>query len=233
MDTESNVLVPPTDLPPPMEELPPLPFEDLERFPSFWTRVGEMFRLLFNDPLGAFERVPRREGLGGPWRFTLLLALPALLLGALIMSLLGFVAVLGALGRDLERGPWMAFLPIGLLAVLALIPLIMFVGMVVVGAMNHFFLWMFGGTHEGLPVEQTIRATGYAHAFIQLAGWVPYLGPLIQVAALVGVGMGLARMHRTDTWRGICAALMPVVVACACAVMALIAMLLLLVRKGV
>jgi len=35
---------------------------------------------------------------------------------------------------------------------------------------------------------------------------------------MVAIGMGLARMHKTDTWRGICAVLTPLVLICCCMV---------------
>ena len=47
--------------------------------------------------------------------------------------------------------------------------------------------------------------------FLQLAGLVPFLGFFLQIACLAVLGMGLARMHRTATWRGVCAALTPLV----------------------
>jgi hypothetical protein len=212
--------------------LPPVPFEDTEQFPSFWTRVGEMFKLLFTDPLGLFDRVPQGAGFGAPWRFTLLLSVPALALVGLIFAVFGLAAFAGTLEKHSEATPFLAFIPLVFFLVLALIPLFMFIGMVVSGALNHLFLWMWGGTKSGVPLEHTIRATGYANAFIQLGGWIPYLGILVQLAGLVWVGMGLARMHRTDTWRGICAALTPVFLICACAIIAVLALPMILLGKA-
>lgn len=228
--------VPPAEILPAFEPgppaLPPPPFEDQERFPSFWTRVGEMFKLLFSEPLGLFDRVPQGGGFGSPWRFTLLLSIPALALVGLIFAVFGLVAVAGALEKHSEAAPFLAFIPLIFFLVLALIPLFMFVGMVVGGALNHLFLWMWGGTKAGVPLEHTIRATGYANAFIQLGGWIPYLGVLVQLAGLVWVGMGLAKMHRTDTWRGICAALTPIFLICACVILAVLALPLILLGKA-
>jgi hypothetical protein len=216
----------------PAPALPLVPFEDLEGIPSFWTRVGEMFRLLFSDPLGLFDRVPQGNGFGAPWRFTLLLSVPALALVGLIFAVFGFAAMIGALEKHSEVAPFLAFLPLGFLVVLALIPLFMFVGMVVGGALNHLFLWVWGGTKAGVSLEQTVRATGYANAFIQLGGWIPYLGILVQLAGLIWLGLGLAKLHRTDNWRGICAALTPIFLICCCAVLALMAIPALILGKA-
>lgn len=235
MDTEPFPTTPPETLQPfdpGPPTLRPLPFEDLEQFPSFWTRVGEMFKLVFTDPMSLFDRVPQGDGFGGPWRFTMLLSVPALALVGLIFAVFGLAAFAGALEKHNEAAPFLAFIPLIFMVVLALIPLFMFVGMVVGGALNHLFLWMWGGTKAKVPLEHTIRATGYANAFIQLGGWVPYLGILVQLAGLIWLGMGLARMHRTDTWRGICAALTPIFLLCGCVVIAILALPLILLGKA-
>jgi hypothetical protein len=79
---------------------------------------------------------------------------------------------------------------------------------------------MWGGLRPGVGLNQTVRAYGYASAFIQIGGMIPYLGILIQLAGMIAMGMGLARMHKTDTWRGICAMLTPFILLCCCGVIA-------------
>ena len=198
-----------------------LPWEDRENFPAFWSRVGGMFQLLFKDPIAFFEHVPSGAGFSRPWTFILLCAVPIFLIMGLIFMFFG-MAFLAGLAQ--ERGAdkaILAFLPFILLAILALMPLFMFLAMLINGSLHHLFLWMWGGTKAGVSVEQTIRATGYANAFLQIGGLIPYLGILIQLAGLVVLGMGLARMHRTDTWRGVCAVLTPLFLICCCLVVAM------------
>lgn len=202
------------------EPRPLIPFED-PAIPGFWARVGAMFQLLFNDPFAFFDRAPRGEGLGAPWRFLLLLSVPALLLAGLVVAVLGFVAAIGALADKRLEAPFLALLPVLLFALLALVPLFLFIGMVVGGAINHACLWLWGGTRNGPGLGQTIRAAAYAHAFIQLGAWIPYLGLVVQLLGMVWLGMGLARLHRTDTWRGICAVFTPILLCCACLLAAL------------
>jgi hypothetical protein len=189
----------------------PVPFEDREAFPGFWARVSGMFQLVFRNPMELFERVPLTEGLGAPWRFLLLLSVPAFLLVALVFFAAGLGIVLAALeeaGRT-ESRVLAAAMPFIFGAILLLMPVFSFLGMVVGGALNHFFLWLWGGLRPGVPTAQSIRAYGYAAAFIQLSGFIPILGLFIQIAGMVVIGMGMARMHRTATWRGVCAALTP------------------------
>lgn len=203
------------------EPRPPLiPFED-PAIEGFWARVGAMFQLLFSDPFEFFERAPRGEGLGAPWRFLLLLSVPALLIVGLILGVFGFLAVLGAVIERKPEASILALVPVVFFAVLALIPLFLFVGMLVGGSINHFCLWLWGGTRNGVGLEQTIRAAGYAHAFIQLGAWIPYLGLVVQLLGMVWLGIGLARLHRTETWRGMGAVFTPLLLLCVCAIVAL------------
>ncbi len=202
----------------------PVPFEDLEALPGFWERVGAMFRLVFSHPLELFDRVPVSDGLGAPWRFLLLLSIPVFLIVAMIFFVFGIGMMMAAL-EQAGKGDGRAFaaaMPIIFGVLLLLLPLFTFLGMIIGGAFNHFFLWMWGGLKPGLGTRQSIRAYGYASAFIQIGSLIPWLGFLIQMAGMVMIGIGMARMHRTDTWRGICAVLTPVFLLCCCGILAAI-----------
>ena len=219
--------IPPPILDPPPASasiLRPVPFEDHEALPGFWSRVGGMFRMVFSNPMELFDRVPVTEGLGAPWRFLLLLSIPIFLIMALVFFLLGMGLMFAALEQVGKGGSraLAAAMPLIFGVILLLMPLFTFLGMVIGGAFNHFFLWMWGGLKPGLGTSQSIRAYGYASAFIQIGGLIPYLGILVQLAGLVVIGMGLARMHKTATWRGICAVLTPVFLLCCCGLAAAI-----------
>ena len=214
--------LPPTSEPPQTMApvLRPIPFEDLEAFPDFWSRVGGMFKMVFNNPMELFDRVPVTEGLGAPWRFLLLLSIPVFLIVALLFFFVGMGIMLAALEQSGQGDSKAiaAIMPIIFGVILLLMPLFAFLGMVIGGAFNHVFLWMWGGLRPGVGADQSIRAYGYAHAFLQLGGFIPIVGPLIQIAGMIVIGMGLARMHKTDTWRGVCAVLTPLFLVCCCLV---------------
>lgn len=230
---------PPSMMPPPLPpagfpaepmggtpDLRPIPFEDLETTPEFWPRVGGMFRLVFSNPMELFDRVPLTDGLGAPWRFLLLLSIPVFLIVAMVFFFLGMGVMMAALeqtGRGGGGKTLAAVMPLVFGAILLLLPLFSFLGMVIGGALNHFFLWMWGGLRPGVGVSQSIRAYAYASAFLQIAALIPYLGVLLQMAGMVVIGIGLARMHRTDTWRGVCAVLTPIFLLCCCGILAAIA----------
>lgn len=205
--------------------LRPIPFEDLDALPGFWSRVGAMFRLVFTNPMELFDRVPATEGLGAPWRFLMLMSVPVFLIMALLFFFVGMGIMLAALEQT-GKGDGKAvaaIMPVIFGAILLLMPLFAFLGMIIGGALNHFFLWMWGGLKPGVGTGQSIRAYGYASAFIQVGALIPYLGFLVQIAGMVVIGMGLARMHKTDTWRGVCAVLTPLILLCCCGLLAILA----------
>jgi len=211
---------PPFEFPQPSPLLGPVPFEDMEAFDGFWSRVGGMFRMVFSNPMELFDRVPVTEGFAAPWRFLLLMSIPVFLIMAAVFFFVGMGVMLAALEQS-GKGDGkaiVAIMPVIFGVILLLMPLFSFLGMIIGGALNHFFLWMWGGLKPGVGADQSIRAYGYASAFIQIGGLIPYLGFLVQIAGLVVIGMGLARMHKTDTWRGICAVLTPLFLICCCLV---------------
>lgn len=198
--------------------LRPVPFEDLAAIPGFWARVWAMFGLVFTRPLELLERVPATESLSAPWRFNMLLVLPYLLFMGLIFALVfGMAGIAGA--KDPNMPP-------GLLAGIVggeffLIALFMTAGMFIWGALIHASLWIWGATREGRGLVQTLRTIGYGSAFLNLLLIVPCLGPLAALVGWVFLSIGLARVHRTETWRSVCAVLVTPFVLC-CGLYALI-----------
>jgi len=204
---------------PPGPVLRPVPFEDIEAHPTFWSRVGGMFQLVFSHPMELFDRVPITEGFGAPWRFLMLLSIPVFLIMALVFFFLGMGIMLAALDQSGKDGKTLAaVMPIIFGTILVLMPLFSFLGMLIGGMLSHFFLWLWGGLRPGVGMSQTVRAYGYTSAFIQIGGLIPYLNILIQIGGMIVMGMGLARMHKTDAWRGICAVLTPFILLCCCLV---------------
>jgi hypothetical protein len=205
--------------------LSPLPFEDLAAEPRFWPRVWAMFSLLFRSPRAFFLRVPATTGFSAPWRFQLLLLVPYLLLSlAMMLLFMGFVPLLSK-GDPSAPPSWLLHAIFGGMsaALLVLTPLMAFLGMVVGGAILHGLLWLWGGVRPGAGLPATIRATGYASAFLALASAIPMVGAFAALGAPVLLGYGLARIHRCDTWRGICACYTPLLLCC-CSYAALFAL---------
>ena len=198
------------------EALRPVPFEDLEAEPRFWHRVWAMFTALFRNPQGLAERVPLTTGFSAPWRFQIVLTIPIFLLFLALSAVFSLVVlVIGLLGEGRDAGQFTTWL-FGLapLVYLLLLPLLQFVNMFVIGGLSHGCLWLWGGLKHGQGAAATIRLTGYFLGFFLLVGFIPIIGSLAALAGPAFLGMGLARIHRTDTWRGICAAYTPLLAAC-------------------
>lgn len=197
----------------PCNPAPPLPFEDRQHSPSFWNRTGQTLRLGFTDPLAFYDRIPHSDSLTAPWRFQLLLSIPLyffILLYAAIFAMAGAAASLTA-NRG-EAIPFAIATGCSFLALLA-IPLFQGAAMVILGTIVHGFLWLWRGTGAGVPLRQTIRATGYTQAFLNLLCLFPPVAFFALLAAPILLGIGLARIHRTQTWRGICAMVTKVILA--------------------
>ncbi len=203
---QAPVLEPPTDF----SHLPVIPWEDPETYPGLWKRIGAMFSLLFSNPMELADRILLTDGLAPAWRFNLLMAVPYLAFMGVMFIFIGSITAFMPSDPNMPKG-FMAGVFGG---EFILIVTLLAVGMFLYGAILHAALWMWGGTREGLGLGQTVRACGYIWGFVNLGMLVPCLNLFVMLGGLVYLGMGLARIHRTDTWRGICAVLTPVFLCC-------------------
>ena len=170
-----------------------------------------MFSALFRAPMELAERVPVTRGFSAPWRFQLVLSIPLFLLMLVIVGIFGVLMTVVSLQATRhgagEPPAWLfALMP---LVYLVILPLMQFLNMFIIGALSHGSLWLWGGLKESRGLHASIRLTGYFLAFFMLVGFIPLIGSLAALAGPAFLGMGLARIHRTDTWRGICAAYTP------------------------
>jgi len=194
-------------------DLRPVPFEDTELEPRFWPRVWAMFPALFKSPLELAERIPITTGLGAPWRFQMVLTIPIFLLILAIAAIFGVLMIAVSSASQAGEPPaWLfALMP---LVYLVILPPMQFINMIIIGALSHGCLWLWGGLKHSEGATATIRLTGYFLGFFMLVGFIPIIGSLAALAGPAFLGMAMARMHRTDTWRGICAAYTPLVALC-------------------
>lgn len=193
----------------------PVPFEDKAAEPRFFPRVWGMFTLMVRDPKNLADRVPNTRSLTAPWLFMTLLSIPVLLLWVAIFGFLFVIGMLSAFdgAKAGNEPPVWLFVVIPAVFVL-LLPFLQFMGMLVAGLVNHACLWMWGGLKQGLDLNATMRTSGYFFAFFTLVSWIPFIGSVAMLVGPAALGIGMARIHRTETWRGICAAYTPVLLCC-------------------
>lgn len=214
----------------------PIPFEDPERYPTLWLRAKETIVQGVKEHQAFLERAPLDTSLSKPWQFQMLAVLPWLAIMALFMVALVALGAFASSGRGGLGLFGATALGLGALF-LALLPALTFLGMLLAGAIDHACLWIWGGTKAKVGLLQTIRGDAYAMGILNLMllplnllSLVPILGILASLAAMAALvvflvfkGMALARMHRTEPWRGICAAFTPVLALCCLGVAAALA----------
>ncbi|HTL97801.1 MAG TPA: Yip1 family protein, partial [Holophagaceae bacterium] len=181
-----------------------VPWEDEAAIPGAIDRWWATVRLGFTDPMGLSGRVPSTTPMLPAWLFCLTTGVPSLTLN-LALSEMMRQAMSSLFGISSHQNPMVQVLG----AVFSL-----FIGPFVGGAFLHLFLWMWGGTKEGGDMALTIRFSCYAQGVYYMVGWIPILNILLGIGFWIAFSMGLAKAHRTDTWRGFAATLTPVLVCC-------------------
>ncbi|HXC16025.1 MAG TPA: Yip1 family protein [Holophagaceae bacterium] len=184
--------------------LEPVPWEDEQAIPGVVDRLWATIRLGFTDPMDLSARVPATDPILPAWLFFLITGIPATIL-SLVLSEMTTQLISSVVHTPIHRDPGtqLGFAILGLL-----------IGPFIGGAFLHLFLWMWGGAKEGLGIQQTIRFGCYAQGVYQLVGWIPILNIPLGIVFWIFFSMGLAKTHRTDTWRGFAATLTPVIVCC-------------------
>jgi hypothetical protein len=170
-----------------------------------------MFKLMFTDPYAFYDRMGVTDGLGAPFRFLLVMMVPFIGMIILILGAFGALALFNE-GAKADAPRWM--LPVMMASAIVFYPIMIILGTLAWGLLNHVCLWMWRGTSNGVGVGQSLRATLYTYAFILLVSFVPLVGALGMLAGVVFIGIGLSRVHRTDLWRGIAAVFTPLVLCC-------------------
>lgn len=212
---------PSSSAPPPGDQ--PSPFAD-RGASGFFAAFFRTWKLVAMEPLRFFGHV-RIQPLG-----------PAVLFGliggtvggavAALFGLLTRVSTLAALRQAMDQMPeaeaelferFLPFLGGGAAALqLILVPVGIVVSMFVGAGILHLLLLMLGGARRGFAATLTVVAYSYG---LRLIDAVPMCGsPIAFVWQVVVVIIGLAAVHRTDTWRSAVAVILPVVVLCCCAV---------------
>jgi len=219
--TDSASIPPPSPPPPPREAGLPWEEPNAGLGAIFPTAVSFVTR-----PIESFSRMSLTVDLVRPIAYFVACALIA----ACISQLWGYVLYDSFVGviRSLAGTQFDKIAPFvkkpGLLqlaATLVLTPLVSLIVLFVWSALVHLMLTLLGGANRGFAA--TLRVMCYAQT-TQLAVVVPGVGGLIAVVwRLILEIVGLSQAHKTDGWKALLAVLLPLLLCCACLILAIVA----------
>ncbi len=195
----------------PEDPLPlPLPMEDRERYPAFWTRMGKTLELAFKRPFEFFERIPNGEGMKVPLEFAFVISVPIYLFLSVYPLMIGAMGLVTRLAPAPGPEPPFQWIALGCLGGIVVLPLFQVLAIFLSGLLQSLFLRLWGVHDPGIPFRQDMRAWIYAHGFLGMAAWTP-IGPIAMLGVMVMAGVGYARMHRVPTWKGVAATMTHIV----------------------
>jgi hypothetical protein len=83
-----------------------------------------------------------------------------------------------------------------------------FASLFISGSLTHLFVWAFGG-RKGYG--NTIKAFAYGNTPLFLFGWIPFVGMLLWIWALILDVIGIRQLHEISTGRAVGAVLLGIV----------------------
>jgi hypothetical protein len=159
---------------------------------------------LLGNPVDTFNNL-EREALGSALKYFAIWAVVYAVLQTVFFYVLG-VGVLQTLWGWLGLGPVVVydFNPVlyGLVSLAGA-----FAGLFISGSWAHLFVRAFGG-RKGY--ENTIKAFAYGYTPVLMFGWIPFVGALFSVWALILDIIGVRQVHGISTGRAIGAVLLSI-----------------------
>jgi hypothetical protein len=153
-------------------------------------------------PVETFRQL-REESLGDAFVYYGLLLIVYAILSSLF-SLAGYLFVLSWIPPGIIPS---VILPSLLLPFMVLGILVVFIiGLIVGGVILHLFVYLVGG-RKGL--EQTLKAAMYGTTPVFVFGWIPLIGFLALIYALVLEILAVRELHEISTGRALLAVLLP------------------------
>jgi hypothetical protein len=168
--------------------------------------LGEKVKGFLGDPVNTFNNV-QAEALGSAVKYFAIWVVVYAILWTVIFYTVerqAFQALWDSLG--LSGAPVYLSNPVifGLLAVVG-----GFAGLFIGGLWTHLFVRAFGG-RKGY--RNTLKAFAYGYTPTFLFGWLPFVGPLFSIWALILNIIGIRQLHGISTGRAVGAVLLGIVV---------------------
>lgn len=181
----------------------PLPMEDPDRHPGFFSRLGRTLALGFTDPMGFLDRVPAGDRDWAGLAFAMTVSVPfylLLLIYPLLLAAMGLAAE--AAGQPVPPLKWVSA---GCGCSVLFAPALHALFILFSGFLHVLFLRLWGVWGGDAGLEHDLKAWCYVSGFMVLGFWTA-LGPIAALAVLILAGPGFARMHGVPAWRGVAAA---------------------------
>jgi len=224
---------PPTGAPPPSPYAPYVPAAaglpwEMRPQVGFADALVDTIRLLVTSPAEAWSRTREKGDLGQPLLFAVLVGWIGVAFNSVWSLIFGnmWLRFLPMLPPEVRDQAALRGIGTGLgstLFALVLAPLFVIVGLFVSSAILHVCFMIVGalsGSTAGF--EGTFRVVGYS-SVSQLAQAIPVVGGLVaMIWNLVLVVMGAQRIHRTTQGKAIAGVLIPIVLCCGCAILAIL-----------
>ncbi len=195
-----------------------VPFED-PKF-GFFAGMFETIKLVLFHPSSFFSGYHFEGSIGRPIVFALVVAWFSMAV-ALLWNLIFNASIMSVFSRYLPSseqmamsrfGSQMMFSAIGGFIMLALAPIMIVLGLLIMAGVYHLFLMMVNGANRGF--ETTFNVTCYSVSG-KLFMILPFCGGTIAwIYSIVISIIGIAGAHETDGWKGAFAVLMPFVLCC-------------------
>ena len=167
---------------------------------------GEKIKGFLISPVETFQKV-KDEDLGPLMKYFVVLAVIFSILWAII-----FAAMASAMTAMMPiKMPFMGAAAGGLAAVTMFISylILLIIGLFICAAIVHIFVYLLGG-RKGYT--QTVKAIGYGMTPSLLLGWIPFIGIIAGIWALIVEIIGIRELQEMSTGKAVLAMILPLII---------------------
>ena len=167
---------------------------------------GEKIKGFLISPVETFQKV-KDENLGPLMKYFVVLAVIFSILWAII-----FAAMASAMTAMMPiKMPFMGAAAGGLAAVTMFISylILLIIGLFIGAAIVHIFVYLLGG-RKGYT--QTVKAIGYGMTPSLLLGWIPFIGIIAGIWALIVEIIGIRELQEMSTGKAVLAMILPLII---------------------
>lgn len=167
---------------------------------------GEKIKGFLVSPVSTFQKV-KDEDIGEMLKYYIVLVVIFSILWAIIIAAFATVATMFMPIRIPFLGAAVGGFAAAVTFIMMLIGLI--VGLFIAAAIVHIFVYLLGG-RKGYT--QTVKALGYGMTPSLLLGWIPFIGIIFAIWALIVEILGVRELQEMSTGRAVLAVILPAII---------------------